>query len=105
MTNAYGPRMLVKRPDGARLVRAAWPSPTRRSKSGAMAAEQLRDYNYVDDAVEALLLAAHYELRQRARLQPRRAVPVRHLELVETLVSVAGSGRFRLKPSRRARQD
>ncbi len=98
MTNTYGPRMLVKHSRQTVLGWFVRLAVTDQEIEIWGEGTQLRDYNYVDDAVEALLLAAHYECANGRVYNLGAPSPVSHLELVETLVSVAGTGRFRLKP-------
>jgi len=98
LTNTYGPRMLVKHNRQTALgwfVRLAMDDQEIQIWGDG---QQLRDYNYVDDVVEAFLLAAvNPEATGKIfNLGGRR--PVSHLELIETLVTVAGRGRYRLVP-------
>jgi nucleoside-diphosphate-sugar epimerase len=60
--------------------------------------EQRRDFNYVDDAVRAFLLAAVNEQAngQTYNLGDRHAVSL--LELAETLVALNGGGGYELVP-------
>ncbi len=98
LTNTYGPRMLVKHPRQTALgwfVRLAldddeielWGS-----------GEQLRDYTFVDDVVDAFLLAGCTDAVDGRFLNLGGTRPVSHIELVETLINVTGSGRYRLVP-------
>lgn len=98
LTNTYGPRMLVRHPRQTALgwfVRLAvddeeieiWGDGT-----------QLRDYTYVDDVVAAFLLAGANDGVNGRAINLGGLRPVSHLELIETLVRVAGSGRYRLVP-------
>ena len=98
LTNTYGPRMLVKHNRQTALgwfVRLALDDQEIQIWGDG---EQLRDYDYIDDVVDAFLRAAASEQScgQIYNLGGRR--PISHLELIETLVSVAGSGRYRLVP-------
>ena len=98
LTNTYGPRMLVRH---ARQTALGWF--IRQILDDAELqiygdGQQTRDYNYVDDVVDALLRAA---LNPEAdgqifNLGGRR--PITHLELIETLINVAQSGSYRLVP-------
>ena len=72
LTNTYGPRMRVK--DARQTFLGIW---VRQLLEGETIkvfgdGEQLRDFNYVDDAVEAFLLAAARDEARRPGLQPRR---------------------------------
>lgn len=98
MTNTYGPRMLVKH---NRQTALGWfvrqvvdDAEVQLFGSG----EQLRDYTYVDDAVDACLRAAASELTNGRVFNLGGLRPVSHHELLTTLIDVAGSGSFRLVP-------
>ncbi len=98
LTNTYGPRMLVKH---NRQTALGWFIRLTLDNQEIQVwgdGEQLRDYNYVDDVVDAFLRAAACPEAdgQIYNLGGRR--PVSHLELIETLISVAGSGSYRLVP-------
>ncbi len=98
LTNTYGPRMRVK--DARQTFLGAW-------LRAAVAGEEIvvfgdgrqrRDFNYVDDAVRAFLLAAAREeaAGEVFNLGDDRVVTL--LELAELLLAIHGSGRFRLEP-------
>jgi len=98
LTNTYGPRMLVRHNRQTALgwfIRLALDDQEIPIWGDG---RQLRDYTYVDDVVDAFLRAAASEQTdgQVYNLGGRR--PVSHLELVETLIAIAGSGRYRLLP-------
>lgn len=98
MTNTYGPGILVKHNRQTALgwfIRLILDDQEIQIWGDG---QQLRDYNYVDDVVDALLRAAVSEKAdgQVFNLGGRR--PVSHLELIETLIAVAGSGSYRLVP-------
>jgi UDP-glucose 4-epimerase len=98
LTNTYGPRMVVKH---ARQTALGW------FVRQALDNEQIsiygdgtqqRDYTYVDDAVEALMLAALNPAADGQIYNLGGDRPVAHLELIETLIDVAGQGSYRLVP-------
>jgi len=98
LTNTYGPRMLVKH---ARQTALGWfvrqaldDEPIEIWGDG----RQLRDYNYVDDVVGAFLLAGACDAANGRVINLGGREPVSHLELIQTLVEVAGSGSYRLVP-------
>lgn len=96
LTNTYGPRMLVK---NSRQTALGWFARLAIDNQEIEIwgdGKQLRDYNYVDDVVDAFLRAAASEKAcgQVYNLGGRQ--PVSHLELIETLIAVAGSGSYRL---------
>jgi UDP-glucose 4-epimerase len=98
LTNTYGPRMLVKHPRQTALgwfVRQALDDETIQIWGDG---RQLRDYTYVDDVVEAFLAAGVSEAVNGRCINLGGLRPVSHLELIQTLVDVAGSGRYEVVP-------
>ena len=98
MTVTYGPRMLMKH---SRQTVLGWFIRLAVSDQEIEIwgdGNQLRDYNYVDDVVEALLRAAASEKSNGQAYNLGAPRPYSHLEVVETLLAVAGTGRYRLKP-------
>lgn len=98
MTNTYGPRMLVKH---SRQTALGWF--LRLAVDDAEIeiwgdGKQQRDYNYVDDAVDAFLRAGMSDAVNGRVINLGGRGPVSHLELISTLVEVAGSGRYRIIP-------
>src|SRR6266542_1539254 len=104
-TNTYGPRQMMKDAQGRYAFIYYW---IRRAIDGEplqiMGGQQVRDYTYVDDASEALMLAAAapqadgeiYNLGGEAKSHP---------ELAQLLIDVAGGGSTpltELPPERRA---
>jgi nucleoside-diphosphate-sugar epimerase len=57
---------------------------------------QLRDFVYVDDAAEAFLRAGAADASNGQVFNVGGMEPIAHRELVDLLVSIAGSGRARL---------
>lgn len=106
LTNTYGPRMRIK--DARQTFVGVW---IRRLLEGepfeVWGGKQLRDFTYVDDCVEALLLAA---TRPEARGQVFNlggCEVVSLKELAELLVKLNGGGEFQLRefPGERKRID
>jgi len=104
LTNTYGPRMRVK--DARQTFLGDWlrrlviGEPLRVFGDGL----QRRDFNYVDDAVRALLLAA---TREEARGQVYNLGDdevVSLLELAELLVELNGGGAYEVVPFPRERK-
>jgi UDP-glucose 4-epimerase len=98
LTNTYGPRMLVKHSRQTALgwfVRLALDDQEIQIWGDG---QQLRDYNYIDDVVEAFLLAAASEKAVGGIFNLGGRRPVSHLELIETLIAASSSGRYRLVP-------
>lgn len=98
LTNTYGPRMLLKHERQGFIPwfvrQALTDSEIRLFGDGA----QRRDLNYVDDVVEAFLLAAAHPKAagELYNLGSDEVVSLR--EFTETLLRVAGRGRYALVP-------
>lgn len=98
LTNTYGPRMRAK--DARQTFLGVWirliteGQPIRVFGEG----QQRRDFNFVDDVVDALLLAAMSEksVGQVYNLGSAEVVPLK--ALAEMLVEVNGSGSYELAP-------
>jgi len=106
LTNTYGPRMRVK--DARQTFLGIWIKLLMEGKPfDVWGGEQLRDFTYVDDAAEALLLAATKEAAngQVYNLGGREVITLR--ELASLLVKVNGSGEFQVRafPDDRKRID
>lgn len=98
LTNTYGPRMLVK---NNRQTFIGWF--VRQIVDGEEISlfgdgAQLRDLSYVDDAVEAFLLAGSSDAANGQVFNVGGTRPYSLLEITRTLVEVAGSGGYRLVP-------
>ena len=106
LTNTIGPRMRVK--DARQTFLGIW---VRRilehEPFEVWGGDQRRDFTYVDDVVEALLLAADGERANGAffNLGGREVITLR--ELAELLVEVNGGGTFEIRefPAERRRID
>ena len=103
LTNTIGPRMRVK--DARQTFVGVWIRDILQDKTiEVWGGTQLRDFTYVDDAVAALLLSAAkpeavgrvFNLGGVGRISLR--------ELAQTLVEVAGRGRFRVRAFPAARK-
>jgi UDP-glucose 4-epimerase len=98
LTNTYGPRMRVK--DDRQTFLGTW---LRLAVEGEELlvfgdGSQRRDFTYVDDAVEAFLLAGASAEADGEVFNVGGEPPVSLGELAELLVSVAGSGSWRSVP-------
>jgi len=97
LTNTIGPRMRVK--DARQTFVGIW---IRRLLEGApfevWGGRQRRDFTYVDDAVEAFLLAAVRPAAIGRVFNLGGPPPVTLRELAETLVQLNGGGTFRVRP-------
>jgi len=98
LTNTYGPRMLVK---NSRQTALGWLIRQVLDGEGVSVfgdGLQLRDFTYVDDAVEALLLAGASEAANGQVFNVGATEPVSLREVTDLLIQVAGSGSYKLVP-------
>ncbi|MBL7199418.1 MAG: NAD-dependent epimerase/dehydratase family protein [Anaerolineae bacterium] len=98
MTNTYGPRMRVK--DARQTFIGWW---VHQMVSGEEleifgTGKQLRDLNYVDDVVEALLLAAASPDAEGQVYNLGGDEPISLIDLAKLLVDLNGTGSYRLVP-------
>ena len=98
LTNTYGPRMRVK--DARQTFLGIW---VRRLLEGQPAlvygdGKQVRDFNYVDDVVEALLLAAASEDADGEIFNLGADDPLTLREAAEVMVAANGTGSWQLVP-------
>ena len=106
LTNTYGPRMRIK--DARQTFLGVWIRSLVEGKPFEVwGGEQLRDFTYVDDAVEAFLLAAVREDAngQVYNLGGCEVISLR--ELAELSVKINGGGNFQVQdfPAERKRID
>jgi UDP-glucose 4-epimerase len=98
LTNVYGPRQLLKH---NRQGFVAW-FIRQVIEDGEIQifgdGRQVRDFVYVDDAVDAFLRAGASDEPNGMVLNVGGAEPISHVALAELMVSVAGTGRYRLAP-------
>jgi nucleoside-diphosphate-sugar epimerase len=98
LTNTYGPRMRVK--DARQTFLGWW---LRQVVEGQTLqifgdGQQLRDFNFVDDVVAALLLAAQYDKANGQIYNLGAAEAVNLVELAELLISISGRGQYEIVP-------
>lgn len=99
LTNTYGPRMRIK--DARQTFLGVWLKQVLRGEPILVYGDgqQLRDFTFVDDAVDAALLAA---LEPRADGQVYNLgsaePPISLLALAQLLIDINGGGEFRLIP-------
>jgi UDP-glucose 4-epimerase len=98
LTNTYGPRQLIRHNRqgfiGWFVRQAAFGEEIQIFGDGL----QKRDFNHVDDVVDAFLRAGATDSVDGQVLNLGDERPVSLLELVELLLDVAGGGRYRLVP-------
>jgi UDP-glucose 4-epimerase len=98
LTNTYGPRMLVKNNRQTALgwlIRQALDDEEITIFGDG---SQLRDFTFVDDAVEAFLLAGMNDSANGQVFNVGAVAPISLREVTELLIEVAGSGSFQLQP-------
>ncbi len=97
LTRTYGPRMLVRH---NRQTALGWF--IRQALSGeeiqVFGGEQKRDYTYVDDVVEAFLLAGATDATNGEAYNLGGTEPISLRDLIATLVRLAGSGSYKIVP-------
>jgi UDP-glucose 4-epimerase len=106
LTNTYGPRMRVK--DARQTFLGIWVRLLVEGKPFEVwEGEQLRDFSYVDDVVEALLLAAVRDEANGQAFNLGGERPYSLKELAELLVQVNGGGQYNVRvfPADRKRID
>lgn len=106
LTNTYGPRMRVK--DARQTFLGIWIRLLVEGKPfDVWGGAQLRDFTYVDDAVEALLLAAANDDGNGKAFNVGGGSAVSLRELAALLVDANGGGEFRIRafPEDRRRID
>ena len=95
LTNVYGPRQLIRHNRQGFIgwfIRLAVEDGTIQIYGDG---SQLRDFVYVDDAVDAFLRAGASDACNGDVFNVGGLHPIRHRDLVERLIRIAGSGRFR----------
>jgi UDP-glucose 4-epimerase len=98
LTNTYGPRMLVKNNRQTAigwLIRQVMDAETITIFGDGL---QLRDFTYVDDVVEAFLMAGANDAANGQVFNVGATEPISLRELAELLIEVAGSGSYELIP-------
>lgn len=97
MTNTYGPRMRVK--DSRQTFIGFWIRLVLENKAFSVYApgEQIRDFNHVEDVVDALILSVTNPAAQ-GKIYNLGGDPVSLLETANLLVAINGSGSYTLDP-------
>ena len=106
LTNTYGPRMRVK--DARQTFLGIWVKLLLEGKSFEVwGGEQMRDFTYVDDAVEAFLLASVREEANGQVYNLGGCEVINLRELAELSVKAHGGGKFQVRefPADRKRID
>lgn len=98
LTNTYGPRMLVKNNRQTAigwLIRQAMDAESITIFGDGL---QLRDFTFVNDVVEAFLMAGANDAANGQVFNVGALEPISLRELAELLIDVAGSGSYELVP-------
>jgi UDP-glucose 4-epimerase len=98
LTNTYGPRMLVKNNRQTAigwLIRQAMDDEEITVYGDGA---QLRDFTYVDDVVDAFLLAGASEAANGQVFNVGAALPISLRDVTELLIDVSGTGSYRMQP-------
>jgi UDP-glucose 4-epimerase len=96
LTNTIGPRMRVK--DARQTFLGVWVRQLVEGKAFEVwGGEQLRDFTYVDDAIEAFLLAAASPKTDGQIFNLGGDKPITLLNLAEVLVKISGNGKFTVR--------
>ncbi|HEY2324851.1 MAG TPA: GDP-mannose 4,6-dehydratase [Thermoanaerobaculia bacterium] len=96
LTNTYGPRMRVK--DARQTFLGVWiRSVLEGTPFEVWGGDQLRDFNFVDDVVDALLRAAVTPSCLGMALNLGDAEPMKLRDVAELLISVNGGGTYEIK--------
>lgn len=98
LTNTYGPRMRVK--DARQTFLGIWIRQILEGKTISVYGDgkQIRDFNYVDDVIEALLLAALSEDANGEIFNLGAEDPINLKDTAELLIRAHGSGKYDLVP-------
>jgi UDP-glucose 4-epimerase len=98
LTNTYGPRMRIK--DARQTFLGVWIRNLLNGQDIDVYGDgaQLRDFNYVDDAVEAFLMAAASDKAVGEVFNLGAEPPMNLRDLAALLVRLAGRGRYRIVP-------
>jgi UDP-glucose 4-epimerase len=98
LTNTYGPRMRIK--DARQTFIGIW---IRRLLEGQQLTIfgdglQVRDFNYIDDVVEALLMVAAHEVADGQIYNLGGQEPINLLHLAQLMIEINGGGKYELLP-------
>ncbi len=98
LTNTYGPRMRVK--DARQTFLGIWIRLIVEGKELQVFGDgkQIRDFSYVDDVVEAMLLCAASEDANGEIFNLGADDPINLKDTAELLIKVAGEGSYRVTP-------
>lgn len=98
MINVYGPRMRLR--EGCLPFIALWFKHLLEDKTIRVFGDgqQLRDFNYIDDVVQAFLLAASNPITDGQVYNLGSDQPIRLIDLAHMMVTIHGKGNYRKVP-------
>lgn len=98
LTNTYGPRMRIK--DARQTFIGWWIRQLLEGQTLRIFGDglQVRDFTYVDDAVEALLLVAAHKAAEGQIYNLGGDEPINLLNLARLMIEINGAGDFELMP-------
>ncbi len=98
MINVYGPRMRLS--EGCLPFIALWFKHLMEGKTIRVFGDgqQIRDFNYIDDAVEAFLLAATHPITDGQAYNLGSDQPIRLIDLAQLMITIHGKGKYRKVP-------
>lgn len=98
MTNVYGPRMRVK--DARKTFIGEWFRLLIEDKELQVfgTGQQMRDLNYIDDVIDALLGIALHPQSDGNVYNLGGNEPISLLDLAKLMITISGSGRYRIRP-------
>jgi len=98
LTNTYGPRMRIR--DARQTFIGWWFRQLLEGQTLTIFGDglQVRDFNYIDDALEALLMVAAHDVADGQIYNLGSDDPINLLNLARLLIEVNGGGRFELAP-------
>lgn len=98
LTNTYGPRMRIR--DARQTFIGWWFRQLLEGQTLTIFGDglQVRDFNYIDDVLEALLMVAAHDVADGQIYNLGSDDPINLLNLARLLIEVNGGGRFELAP-------
>ena len=98
LTNTYGPRMRIR--DARQTFIGWWFRQLLEGQTLSIFGDglQVRDFNYIDDVIEALLMVAFHEAADGQIYNLGSDDPINLLNLARLMIEVNGGGQFDLRP-------
>ncbi len=98
LTNTYGPRMRIR--DARQTFIGWWFRQLLEGQTLSIFGDglQVRDFNYIDDVIEALLMVAFYEAADGQIYNLGSDDPINLLNLARLMIEVNGGGQYDLRP-------